>query len=260
MPTLAQAVATYEAQLSTVVSTFTASNTTASTQATSATTSAGTATTQAAAAAISRAAIDNRIYPGTYAVAPTTRLDTTAIQNGDQYFGADGFTYVRVAGAWVNQTSAAATSAATAIAQAVTAATAQVLATAQAVVSTTGSVIASSAKASAEAARDAALIQSGVYVDEPTGRAAVADGAAFKVQGSGAVAAYEYRRVSAGSTATLIATYPSVAALESLLKPAATSTPVNIGDLTFEATSNTSLKIKFKGSDGVVRSATLAMA
>jgi hypothetical protein len=43
-------------------------------------------------------------------------------------------------------------------------------------------------------------------------------------------------------------------------KPAATSTPESIGDLTFEATSNTSLKIKFRGSDGVVRSATLALA
>lgn len=69
---------------------------------------------------------------------------------------------------------------------------------------------ANAAKAAAESARDAAIIGSGVYVDEPTGRAAVADGVAFKVQGSGDVAAYEYRRVSAASS-TLIATYPSVA-------------------------------------------------
>jgi len=59
-----------------------------------------------------------------------------------------------------------------------------------------------------EAARDAALIQAGVYVDEPTGRAAVADGQAFKVQGSGNVAAYEYRRTNS-TTSVLIATYPS---------------------------------------------------
>lgn len=65
----------------------------------------------------------------------------------------------------------------------------------------------------AEAAKDAALIQAGVYVDEPTGRAAVADGQAFKVQGSGNVAAYEYRRVNASTVSTLIATYPSIAAL-----------------------------------------------
>lgn len=57
---------------------------------------------------------------------------------------------------------------------------------------------------------DIALIGAAVYVDEPTGRAAVADGEAFKVQGSGDIAAYEYRRVNAGSS-TLIATYPSSA-------------------------------------------------
>lgn len=71
---------------------------------------------------------------------------------------------------------------------------------------------AEAAEAGAEAARDAALIQAGVYVDEPTGRAAVADGQAFKVQGSGDVAAYEYRRVNSGSS-TLIATYPSSASV-----------------------------------------------
>lgn len=64
----------------------------------------------------------------------------------------------------------------------------------------------------AESARDAALIQAGVYVDEPTGRAAVADGQAFKVQGSGDVAAYEYRRTNS-TTSELIATYPSAAAV-----------------------------------------------
>lgn len=68
------------------------------------------------------------------------------------------------------------------------------------------------AQAAAELARDAALVGAGVYVDEPTGRAAVADGVAFKVQGSGDVAAYEYRRVNAGSS-TLIATYPSASSV-----------------------------------------------
>jgi len=60
----------------------------------------------------------------------------------------------------------------------------------------------------AAAARDAALIQAGVYATEAAGRAAVADGVAFKVQGAGNVAAYEYRRVDSGSS-TLIAEYPS---------------------------------------------------
>ena len=81
---------------------------------------------------------------------------------------------------------------------------------AQAAITETGTnrAAAQVARVAAESARDAALIQGGVYVDEPTGRAAVADGVAFKVQGSGDVAAYEYRRVnSAGSV--LIATYPS---------------------------------------------------
>ncbi|MBA4381045.1 MAG: hypothetical protein C0406_00625 [Sideroxydans sp.] len=74
------------------------------------------------------------------------------------------------------------------------------------------------AKTASEAARDAAIIQAGVYVDEPTGRAAVADGVAFKVQGTGNVAAYEYRRVNAGTVSTLIATYPSSAALSFIKK------------------------------------------
>jgi len=60
----------------------------------------------------------------------------------------------------------------------------------------------------AEAARDAALIQAGVYATEAAGRAAVADGQYFKVQGSGNVAAYEYKRTNS-TTSVLISTYPS---------------------------------------------------
>ena len=77
------------------------------------------------------------------------------------------------------------------------------------VAATTANVVATALNViAAESVRDAALIQAGVYVDEPTGRAAVADGVAFKVQGAGNVAAYEYRRVDSGSS-TLIAEYPS---------------------------------------------------
>ena len=43
-------------------------------------------------------------------------------------------------------------------------------------------------------------------------------------------------------------------------RPAASATPVNNGDATFELTSDTQIKIKVKGSDGVVRSATIALA
>ncbi len=69
------------------------------------------------------------------------------------------------------------------------------------------------AKVAAEAARDAALIQAGVYVDEPTGRAAVADGIAFKWQGTGDIAANESRRINS-STSVLIASYPSATAVQ----------------------------------------------
>jgi len=43
-------------------------------------------------------------------------------------------------------------------------------------------------------------------------------------------------------------------------KPAASQTPASNGDLTFEATSNTSLTVKYKGSDGTVRSTVLTLA
>lgn len=72
-------------------------------------------------------------------------------------------------------------------------------------------IAAEAARVAAESARDASLIQGGVFVSRSAGRAAVADGQAFKVQGSGDVAAYEYRRVNS-STDTLITTYPSLQA------------------------------------------------
>ena len=64
------------------------------------------------------------------------------------------------------------------------------------------------ARDQAQAARDAAIVNSPTYPDEPTGRAAVADGAYFKVQGSGKIAAYEYRRLNSWSS-TLVATFPA---------------------------------------------------
>jgi hypothetical protein len=100
-------------------------------------------------------------------------------------------------------------------------------------------VAAESAQTAAEAARDAAIIQAGVYATEVAGRAAVADGVAFKVQGSGDVAAYEYRRVDASSS-VLIATYPSSQAVADL-----------------SATLNSSLAVEgyvFTLADGIGRS------
>lgn len=67
--------------------------------------------------------------------------------------------------------------------------------------------------AAAESARDAALIQAGVYTTEALGRAAVADGQAFKVQGTVNIAAYEYRRTNS-TTSVLLATYPSKSYVE----------------------------------------------
>lgn len=45
-----------------------------------------------------------------------------------------------------------------------------------------------------------------------------------------------------------------------VINPAASQTPANIGELTFEATSDTSLTIKYKGSDGIVRSNVLTLS
>lgn len=45
-----------------------------------------------------------------------------------------------------------------------------------------------------------------------------------------------------------------------ILRPAASVTPASNGDLVFELTSNTSLTIKVKGSDGTVRSAILTLS
>ena len=111
---------------------------------------------------------------------------------------------------WQAKLDAADAQATVATDQAVIATAQAVISTTQASTSTTQAGTATTARIAAEAARDAALIQAGVYVDEPTGRAAVADGVAFKVQGSGDVAAYEYRRTDASSS-VLIATYPSAA-------------------------------------------------
>lgn len=44
------------------------------------------------------------------------------------------------------------------------------------------------------------------------------------------------------------------------LKPPASDTPTTTGEMTFEAVSNTQLRLSLKGSDGVVRSTTLALS
>jgi hypothetical protein len=45
-----------------------------------------------------------------------------------------------------------------------------------------------------------------------------------------------------------------------VISPAATAVPANLGDMVFQLTSNTSLTIKVKGTDGTVRSVALTLA
>lgn len=134
------------------------------------------------------------------AVIATTKAGEASTSETNASAGAA--TATAQAGIATTKASEASASAATATAQAVLTG-ADRLQTAADVISTTN-------------ARDAALIQAGVYTTEPLGRAAVADGQAFKVQGSGDIAAYEYRRVDVNSS-TLIATYPSTSRLDQYL-------------------------------------------
>lgn len=64
-----------------------------------------------------------------------------------------------------------------------------------------------------QAAKDGQLIQNGYYATESEGRAAVADGETFKVQGSGDIAAYQYRR-NTSTSSTLLSTYPAASSVE----------------------------------------------
>lgn len=82
----------------------------------------------------------------------------------------------------------------------------------QAGISTTQAGLAATAKTAAEAARDASFVTGPKYATEAQGRAAVADGINFMVQGSGDVAAYEYRRTDSAAS-VLIASYPSASAV-----------------------------------------------
>ncbi|CAN7267932.1 hypothetical protein [Caballeronia sp. LjRoot31] len=106
----------------------------------------------------------------------------------------------------------------------------------------------------AQLARDAALIQSGVYVSEPIGRAAVADGQAFKVQGDGTtVAAYEYRRVNAATPSTLIASYPAAQAVATLQSAVVVAPSVD-QDIAFRLVDSDGYVLATIGRDGTFNS------
>lgn len=70
-------------------------------------------------------------------------------------------------------------------------------------------------------------------------------------------------RTRLGSGGTLLATLNTSGlelAVPITAKPAASATPANNGDMTFELTSDTTLTVKVKGSDGTVRSVALTLA
>lgn len=110
--------------------------------------------------------------------------------------------------------------------------------------------LATGAQTAAETARDAAIIGSGVYATEAAGRASVADGEAFKVQGSGDVAAYEYRRIDSSSS-TLIATYPSASAL-SFVERSTDSVYVNGQEVMYSVVDSAGRALAYIGMDGVI--------
>lgn len=62
------------------------------------------------------------------------------------------------------------------------------------------------------------------------------------------------------STATQAALDTKANRAATVLVPSATATPANNGEMVFELTSNTSLTVKVKGSDGTVRSVVLTLA
>lgn len=116
--------------------------------------SASAAATSATASAASHTAIDDRIYPGTYnpAAAPTTKpISGSPSADGDEFLGTDGYTYAHIGGVWVNQTAAAAASAAAAL-----------VSQGASAMSATN---AASAQALSEAARDAANISAATVGD-----------------------------------------------------------------------------------------------
>lgn len=71
-------------------------------------------------------------------------------------------------------------------------------------------------------------------------------------------AGIEFRtRASGGSVATKMILHSDGMLTQ---KPPASATPISNGDLVFQFTSNTSVTLKLKGSDGVVRSTVLTLA
>jgi len=92
----------------------------------------------------------------------------------------------------------------------------------------------------------------GVDIENPDGTGPIGTlyGIRIKSQTRGST---NYAIVTEGSA-------PSIFGGSVTLSPAASATPASNGQLTFEATSNTSLTVKLKGTDGTVRSVVLTLA
>lgn len=115
----------------------------------------------ASTAAVNAAAAAAHIYPGAYAMEPTTRPDGSPMQDGDRYVGTDGLEYILVGGEW--------------------------------------SSAANSAQAASEAALDAETVLR-TYSGLAAGEAATTTGQTFFVRQAFGKGGYEYQRTATGST------------------------------------------------------------
>ena len=75
-----------------------------------------------------------------------------------------------------------------------------------------------------------AVAQTGAYSSEAVGRAATTDGKTFRVQGSGDIASYEYRRTN-GSTSVLIASYPAISAYNAAIANSFASASFTVNEI-----------------------------
>jgi hypothetical protein len=140
------------------------------------------------------------------------QLALTQAQGYASIVAAQVSTATTQAGIATTQASTATANASISTTQATISSTQAGIATSQAVIATTQAGLASTARAGAETARDSALVSANLYASEALGRAAVADGLSFNVQGTGDVAVQIYRRINS-TTSTLLADLASNAAL-----------------------------------------------
>jgi len=110
------------------------------------------------------------------------------------------------------------------------------------------------------------------FFNQTTGFEAIQNGSSFYLRGGGD-AVRLYTVAVAAQTADIQqwvdSSYVVLASVSAngsglfkdlTIRPSASRTPAANGDLVFEATSNTTLTFKFKGSDGTVRSGTITLA